>query len=75
MTTMTALRNTIQKRILWLQLVTLSWMLVECSVALSAAWNARSVSLLAFGSDSIVELVSAAVGSASVHAASSSLAG
>lgn len=54
-------RSTIEKRILWLQLVTLSWMLVECSIALTAAWKARSVSLLAFGSDSIVELISAAV--------------
>jgi divalent metal cation (Fe/Co/Zn/Cd) transporter len=54
-------RSTIEKRMLWLQLVTLSWMLVECSIALTAAWKARSVSLLAFGSDSIVELISAAV--------------
>ncbi len=59
--TKTALRNTIQKQILWLQLATLGWMLLECSVALTAAWRARSVSLLAFGSDSIVELISAAV--------------
>ena len=44
-----------------LQCVTLLWMLVECSVALTAAYRARSVSLLAFGSDSFVELVSAAV--------------
>jgi divalent metal cation (Fe/Co/Zn/Cd) transporter len=36
-------------------------MLVECSVALFAAWQAESVSLLAFGSDSLVELISAAV--------------
>lgn len=36
-------------------------MLVECSVALFAAWQAGSVSLLAFGSDSLVELISAAV--------------
>jgi divalent metal cation (Fe/Co/Zn/Cd) transporter len=54
-------RSTIEKRILWLQLATLSWMLVECSIALTAAWKARSVSLLAFGSDSIVELISATV--------------
>lgn len=46
---------------LWLQCITLLWMLVECSVALTAAYRARSVSLLAFGSDSFVELVSAAV--------------
>jgi hypothetical protein len=36
-------------------------MSVECSVALFAASQARSVSLLAFGSDSLVELLSAVV--------------
>jgi divalent metal cation (Fe/Co/Zn/Cd) transporter len=36
-------------------------MVVECSVALTAAWKAKSVSLLAFGSDSVVELISAVV--------------
>jgi divalent metal cation (Fe/Co/Zn/Cd) transporter len=61
MTTIHSHRSTIENRILALQLVTLTWMLVECSVALTAAWTARSVSLLAFGSDSIVELVSAVV--------------
>ena len=54
-------RSTIERRILTLQWLTLSWMLVECSVSLVAAWKAGSVSLLAFGSDSVVELVSAAV--------------
>jgi divalent metal cation (Fe/Co/Zn/Cd) transporter len=44
-----------------LQVATLAWMLVECSAALFAAWQDRSVSLLAFGSDSVVELLSAAV--------------
>jgi divalent metal cation (Fe/Co/Zn/Cd) transporter len=61
MTAIVVLRNTIEKRILWLQLVTLGWMVVECSVALTAAWKAKSVSLLAFGSDSVVELISAVV--------------
>ena len=50
-----------QRTIVSLQVMTLAWMLVECSVALFAAWQARSVSLLAFGSDSFVELVSAAM--------------
>ncbi|WP_229740990.1 cation transporter [Silvibacterium dinghuense] len=36
-------------------------MLIECFVALIAAWDARSASLLAFGSDSLVELISALV--------------
>jgi divalent metal cation (Fe/Co/Zn/Cd) transporter len=50
-----------EKTIMSLQIVTLVWMSVECSVALFGAGRARSVSLLAFGSDSLVELVSAAV--------------
>lgn len=36
-------------------------MTVECSIALTAAWRAGSVSLLAFGSDSLVEFISATV--------------
>ena len=59
MTTAIAPRSSIESRILTLQWVTLCWMLVECSVALTAAWKARSVSLLAFGSDSLVEVISA----------------
>src|SRR5579875_2576568 len=53
--------NSLQTRILSLQIITLVWMVVECAVALCAAWRARSVSLLAFGSDSFVELLSASV--------------
>ena len=44
-----------------LQIVTICWMLVECSVALTAAWRAHSPALLAFGSDSFVELLSGTV--------------
>jgi divalent metal cation (Fe/Co/Zn/Cd) transporter len=47
--------------VLWLQSVTLAWMLVECGVAAYAAATARSPALLAFGSDSLVELLSATV--------------
>ena len=49
------------RAVLWLQGVTLVWMLLECGVALYAAQAAHSVVLLAFGSDSLVELLSAAV--------------
>jgi divalent metal cation (Fe/Co/Zn/Cd) transporter len=56
-----ASENSLQTRILSLQTVTLVWMVLECSVALFAAWRARSVSLLAFGSDSFVEILSATV--------------
>jgi divalent metal cation (Fe/Co/Zn/Cd) transporter len=44
-----------------LQVITICWMLVECSVALTAALRAHSPALLAFGSDSSVELLSAIV--------------
>jgi divalent metal cation (Fe/Co/Zn/Cd) transporter len=47
--------------VLWLQGITLVWMMAECGVALYAAERARSVALLAFGSDSAVELLSAGV--------------
>lgn len=47
--------------VLWLQGVTVLWMVIECGVALFAAARAHSPALLAFGSDSVVELVSAAV--------------
>ncbi|MEO6964959.1 MAG: cation transporter [Acidobacteriaceae bacterium] len=49
------------KAVLWLQVITLTWMLVECAVSLYAAYTARSAALLAFGSDSLVELLSATV--------------
>ena len=61
---MTSIAGTLglsRRTIVSLQVVTFAWMLVECSLALFAAARARSVSLLAFGSDSLVELISAAV--------------
>jgi hypothetical protein len=45
----------------WLQGVTLTWMLVELGVSAYAAVTARSPVMMAFGSDSLVELLSAAV--------------
>jgi len=47
--------------VLWIQTLTLIWMTVEALVSLAAAWMARSPALLAFGGDSAVELLSAAV--------------
>jgi divalent metal cation (Fe/Co/Zn/Cd) transporter len=49
------------KTVLWLQGITLAWMLVECGVSLYAAKMAHSPALLAFGSDSFVELLSASL--------------
>lgn len=47
--------------VLWLQGITLAWMMVECAVSLYAAASAHSPAMLAFGSDSFVELLSATV--------------
>jgi hypothetical protein len=44
-----------------LQVVTLIWMVVECALSLFSARRARSPVLLAFGADSLIELLSALV--------------
>ena len=44
-----------------MQSITLVWMTIECVVSLFAAARAHSVALLAFGSDSLIELLSAVV--------------
>ena len=49
------------KAMLWLQGVTLAWMLVELAVSVYAAFTAHSPAMLAFGSDSLVEVLSATV--------------
>lgn len=49
------------RQLAWLQGITLAWMLVECTLSLWAAAGAHSVALLAFGSDSLIELLSAIV--------------
>jgi divalent metal cation (Fe/Co/Zn/Cd) transporter len=49
------------RTVAWLQSITLVWMLAECAGALIAAFRAHSVALLAFGADSVIELLSAVV--------------
>lgn len=44
-----------------LEWLTLAWMLIEAVVAVAAAAGAHSLSLLAFGIDSLIELISACV--------------
>jgi divalent metal cation (Fe/Co/Zn/Cd) transporter len=51
----------LSRQVAWLQWVTIGWMLVECALSLIAAVQAHSVALLAFGSDSLIELLSATV--------------
>lgn len=55
------LRASSARGIAAVQWVTIAWMLVECGVALVAAERARSTALLAFGADSLIELLSAGV--------------
>jgi divalent metal cation (Fe/Co/Zn/Cd) transporter len=49
------------QRVICIQTVTLIWMSVEAVVSLGAAWTAHSPALIAFGGDSAVELLSAAI--------------
>jgi divalent metal cation (Fe/Co/Zn/Cd) transporter len=51
----------LSRTVLRLQAITLAWMLVECGVSLYAAATAHSPVMLAFGSDSLIELLSAVV--------------
>ncbi len=49
------------RRIQIVQTITIAWMIAEAALSLWAAWQARSPALLAFGGDSAIELLSAAV--------------
>jgi divalent metal cation (Fe/Co/Zn/Cd) transporter len=51
----------VSRRVLRLQVMTITWMTVEAVVSLSTAWRSHSPALLAFGGDSLIELLSAAV--------------
>ena len=48
-------------RIIRIQTLTLLWMSAEVAASLGAAWKAHSPALLAFGGDSAIELISAAI--------------
>lgn len=45
----------------WIELVTIVWMVIEASVALTVGFATRSVSLQGFGLDSIVELIAGGI--------------
>jgi len=49
------------RRVQWIQATTIAWMSLEAALSLVAAWIARSPALFAFGGDSVVELLSAAI--------------
>jgi len=51
----------VSRRVLRLQAFTILWMTLEAAISLGSAWNSHSPALFAFGGDSLVELLSAAV--------------
>jgi divalent metal cation (Fe/Co/Zn/Cd) transporter len=53
--------SSVSRRILHLQILTIVWMIVEAGVSLGTAWRSHSPALFAFGGDSLIELLSAAV--------------
>jgi divalent metal cation (Fe/Co/Zn/Cd) transporter len=53
--------SNLSRKVLQLQLITLIWMSVEAIVSLRTAWTSHSPALFAFGGDSLIELLSAAV--------------
>jgi hypothetical protein len=61
MTATTSPLSDVSRKVLQLQVITLVWMSVEAIVSLGTAWTSHSPALLAFGGDSLIELLSAAV--------------
>jgi divalent metal cation (Fe/Co/Zn/Cd) transporter len=45
----------------WIELVTILWMTIEASIAITVGFASRSVSLQGFGMDSIVELIAGGI--------------
>ncbi len=45
----------------WIELVTIGWMIIEASVALTTGFITHSISLQGFGVDSIIELISGSI--------------
>jgi len=54
-------RAALIREALWLEWATAIWTVIEAAVAIAAGIMAGSISLLAFGIDSVIELVSAGV--------------
>jgi divalent metal cation (Fe/Co/Zn/Cd) transporter len=51
----------VSRKVLQLQVITLIWMSAEAIVSLGTAWTSHSPTLLAFGGDSLIELLSAVI--------------
>jgi divalent metal cation (Fe/Co/Zn/Cd) transporter len=54
-------RADLVKQAFWLEWITIAWMAIEAVVASWSGFAAHSITLLAFGLDSVIELVSAGV--------------
>src|SRR5260370_39701382 len=51
----------VSRRVLQLQVLTIGWMTREAVISIGTAWSSHSPALFAFGGDSLIELLSAAV--------------
>lgn len=54
-------RTTLISRALWLEALAIVWMTIEAAVSVGSGMAAGSLSLIAFGVDSIIELASAVI--------------
>jgi divalent metal cation (Fe/Co/Zn/Cd) transporter len=52
-------REELIKKAFWLEGITTGWMLIEAAVAIGSGVMAHSLTLIAFGADSVIELLSA----------------
>jgi len=59
--TQTENRIDLVKQAFWLEWLTIAWMVIEAIVAIASGLAAHSITLLAFGLDSVIELISASV--------------
>jgi divalent metal cation (Fe/Co/Zn/Cd) transporter len=54
-------RTAVIQQAFWLEYLTLAWMTVEAAVAIASGIAANSLTLVAFGIDSVIELASAGI--------------
>ena len=54
-------RAALVRRAFWLEWLTIAWLTIEAAVPLAAGLQAHSITLIAFGIDSVIELISAGV--------------
>lgn len=54
-------RNSLIRQVFYLEGITIAWIIIEAAVALVSGIIASSITLIAFGADSLIELISAIV--------------